>query len=90
MENILLLIWLLNSYNALTLKVRWITIFATHSEYLISFTGLGRGSFLYLQNQIRRERAKNFFGYRAEFDQMKGVRAELVLSRIIDFHEYCR
>ena len=37
MENTLLLIWLFNSYNALTLKVRGKTIFGTHNECLISF-----------------------------------------------------
>ena len=37
-------------------------------------------------------RAENLFGYqayRAEFEQNKGVRAE-ILSKISDFYEHCR
>ena len=46
--------------------------FATHNKYPISLMGLGRG-----ENNINTApRAENFFGFQAEFEQNKGIRAE--------------
>ena len=39
--------------------------------------GLGRGSFYICENNINTApRAENFFGFQAEFEQNKGIRAE--------------
>ena len=46
------------------------------TDNIHSFKGLGPGSLLYLRKINTAGGAETFFGYRAEFEQNKGVRAE--------------